>query len=187
MSGEIRRMTGQEFIPALVEGFYWTGCGNTSGRGNMARLLGSAVCAGVILIHTPPMGGTKATAMPVVAHGGLKLLMRFLDCSWVVGGVAEVAATAECEPLTAAAFNKVSKDLIYKYCLVVVAASWSRAAPLLVVAEARLLKCPSNCAIISSEERGMAGFLQVGGWVGDAVEMPWVTIARLFEPKESPH
>ena len=39
----------------------------------MARLLGSSVLAGVILIHTPPMGGTKRTAMPVVVHGSLEL------------------------------------------------------------------------------------------------------------------
>ena len=39
----------------------------------MARLLGLSVLAGVILIHTPPMGGTKCTAMPVVVHGSLEL------------------------------------------------------------------------------------------------------------------
>ena len=44
----------------------------------MARLLGSAVCAGVNFIHTPPMGGSKGTAMPVVAHGGLKLMDALL-------------------------------------------------------------------------------------------------------------
>ena len=44
----------------------------------MARLLGSAVCAGVISIYTSPMNGTKGTAMPVVAHGGLKLMDALL-------------------------------------------------------------------------------------------------------------
>ena len=49
----------------------------------MARLLGSAVLAGVILIHTPPMDEKKRTETPVVAHGGLELqdelLGLFLD------------------------------------------------------------------------------------------------------------
>ena len=89
--------------------------------------------------------------------------MRFLDCSWEVGGAAVVVAAAECAPLAAAAFNEVSKALIYEYWVVVVAASWSRAAPLLVEAEAILSKCPSNCVIISSEERDMAGRQPVGG------------------------
>ena len=52
--------------------------------------------------------------------------------------------------------------------------------------EARLSKWPSNCSIISSEERGMAGRRPVGGWVGDAAEMTWAAMARLAEPKESP-
>ena len=75
-----------------------------------------------------------------------------------------VSAAVACDVLMAAAFNKVSKALIYEYWVVVVAASWSRDAPLLVAPEARLLKCPSNCAIISSEEIGMAGYRPVGGW-----------------------
>ena len=33
----------------------------------------SAVCAGVVSIHTPSMGVTKGAVMSVVAHGGLKL------------------------------------------------------------------------------------------------------------------
>ena len=45
-----------------------------------------------------------------------------------------MAVAAACDVLTAAAFNEVSKALIYEYWVVVVAASWSRAAPLLVAA-----------------------------------------------------
>ena len=107
----------------------------------MDRLLGSVVCTGVILIHTPPMGGTKLTVMPVVAHGGLELkdvlLGLFLGNR---GGVAAVTAAAEWEPLMETAFNEVRKELISKYWVVVVAASWSRDAPMLVAAEARLSK-----------------------------------------------
>ena len=81
----------------------------------------------------------------------------------MVRGDAAVAAAAECELLTAAAFNEVSRALISKYWVVVVVASWLRALPLVVAAEARLLKCLSNCDIISSEERGMVGCRPVGG------------------------
>ena len=123
----------------------------------MTRILGSAVFTGVIFVHTPPMGGTKGTAMPVVAHGGLKLQDALLSLFLGDRGVAAVAAAAECEQLMTVAFSKARKELISKYWVVVVEASWSRAASLFVVAEARLSKCPSNCAIISSEERGMAG------------------------------
>ena len=112
--------------------------------------------------------------------------MRFLAFSWVIGGVAAVSAAAECEPFPEVAFNEASKGLISEYWVVVVAASWSRAAPLFLAAEARLSKEPSNCALISSEERGMAGLRPVGGWVGDAVEMPWEAMDRLAEPKELP-
>ena len=97
-----------------------------------------------------------------------------------------MAAATECKPLTAAAFNEARKDLISEYWVAVVAASWSRAAPLFVTADARLSKWSSNCDIISSEEKGMAGRWPVGGWVGDAAEMPWAAMARLVEPKESP-
>ena len=45
----------------------------------MARLLGLAIRSGVIFVHTPPMGGTKGTAMPVVAHVGLELKDAILD------------------------------------------------------------------------------------------------------------
>ena len=69
----------------------------------------------------------------------------------------------ECKLLTAAAFNEVSRALISEYWVVVVAANWLRDAPLLVAAEARLSKCLSNCAIISLEDRGMAGRQPVGG------------------------
>ena len=69
---------GQEVISDLVESLSWTVRGNASGRGNMARLLGSSVCAGVIIIHTPPMDDAKGTAMPVFAHGSLKLLDALL-------------------------------------------------------------------------------------------------------------
>ena len=74
-----------------------------------------------------------------------------------------MAAAAACDILMVAVFNKVSRALISEYWVVVVAVCWSRAAPLLVEAEARLLKFPSNCAIISSEKRGMAGRQPVGG------------------------
>ena len=111
--------------------------------------------------------------------------MPFLACSWVIGGVAAVSAAAECEPFPAA-FNEASKGLISEYWVVVVAASWSRAAPLFLAAEERLSKWPSKCAIISSEERGMAGLRPVGDWVGDAAEMPWAAMDRLVEPKELP-
>ena len=104
--------------------------------------------------------------------------MRFLDCSWLVGGDAAVAAVAECEPLTVVTFNKVSRALNSEYWVVVEAASWSRAAPLLVVAKARLSKCLSNCAIISLEDRGVAGCRPVGSCMVDAAEMLWVNIAR---------
>ena len=89
--------------------------------------------------------------------------MRFLDCSWVVRGVAAVTSAAECAPLTEAALNKVIKPLIFEYWAVVVTASWSRAAPLLVESEARFPKCASNCDLISSEEKGMADYKPVGG------------------------
>ena len=39
----------------------------------MDRIMGSEVLTGMIHIHTPPMGGTKGTAMPVVVHSGLEL------------------------------------------------------------------------------------------------------------------
>ena len=78
MSGAVGRTTVQEFIPALVLGLSQTVRGGASGSGDMAKLLGSTVCAGVVFIHTPPMGGTKGTAMPVVAHGGLKFLNALL-------------------------------------------------------------------------------------------------------------
>ena len=68
-----------------------------------------------------------------------------------------MAAAAECDPLTEAAFREVSKALIFEYLVVVVASSWLWAAPLLVAAEVILSKCLLNCAIISSEERGVAG------------------------------
>ena len=44
----------------------------------MARLMVLEVCAGVVFIHTSHMGGTKGTAMQVVAHGGLKFLDALL-------------------------------------------------------------------------------------------------------------
>ena len=94
-----------------------------------------------------------------------------------------VAAAAECETLPAAAFNKAIKDLISEYWVVVVEASWSRAAPLFVLAEEMLSKWPSNCDIISLEDRGVACHQPIGGWVGDAEEMPWAAMARLVEPK----
>ena len=49
-----------------------------NGRGDMDRLLRSEVYTGVVFIHTPPIGGTKVTAMSVVAYGSLKFLDAFL-------------------------------------------------------------------------------------------------------------
>ena len=86
------------------------------------------------------MGGTKRTAMPVVVHGGLELQDALLGLFLGDQGVAAVVAAADCEPLTTAAFNKVSKELISDYWVVVMAEICSRAAPLLVVAKARLSK-----------------------------------------------
>ena len=68
-----------------------------------------------------------------------------------------MSAAAACDVLTAAALNEVSRALVYEHWMFVAEGSWSRAAPLLVAAEARLSKCPSNCDIISSEEKVMAG------------------------------
>ena len=104
----------------------------------MARLLGSEVCTGVILIHTPSISGTKGTAMLVVAHSSLELQDVLLGLFLGDRGVAAVAAAAECKPLTAAAFNETSKEFISEYWVVVEAASWSRDAPLFVAADARL-------------------------------------------------
>ena len=45
MSGAVGITTGKEVIPDLVEGLSGTGCGSASESDDMARLLGSAVCA----------------------------------------------------------------------------------------------------------------------------------------------
>ena len=68
-----------------------------------------------------------------------------------IEGVELVAAAAAyelgIEARLEAVLSAVSSVLIYEYCVVVVAANWSRAAPLFVAAAARLSKWPSNWAM----------------------------------------
>ena len=111
--------------------------------------------------------------------------MRLLDSSGVIDGVESVAVAAaaayELDP--EAVLIAVRRDFISAYCIVVVAANWSRDAPLFVAEAERLLEWPSNWAIVSSVE---AGPRPVVGWLGDVAVIPWAAIARLVDKNESP-
>ena len=56
--------------------------------------------------------------------------------------VAAVAYELNMEVRLEAVSIAASRDFISEYCVVVVAANWSRAVPLFVAAAARLSKCP---------------------------------------------
>ena len=63
--------------------------------------------------------------------------------SVAAAAVYEIGPEARLEDVLSAA----SRALIYEYCIVVLAANWSRAVPLFVAAAARLSKWPSNWAM----------------------------------------
>ena len=73
--------------------------------------------------------------------------MRRLDSVGGIEGVESVAVAAVYELGLEAVLSAVRRDFISAYCIVMVAANWSSAAPLLVVAAARLSKGPSNWAM----------------------------------------
>ena len=66
----------------------------------------------------------------------------------VIEGVESVATSVAyelgLEVRLEAVLSAASRDLIYVYCVVVVAANWSRAMLIFVTAAARLSKCTSN-------------------------------------------
>ena len=66
--------------------------------------------------------------------------MRNLASVRGIKGVESVEAEAEYEPGLEAVLSAVRRAFISEYCFVVVVVNWLRAAPMLVVAAARLLK-----------------------------------------------
>ena len=74
-------------------------------------------------------------------------LIRRLDSAGLIKGVKSVAASAVYELKLEVVLRVVRRAFIYVYCVVVVASNWLRAAPLFVVAAARLSKWPSNWAM----------------------------------------
>ena len=79
--------------------------------------------------------------------------------------------------------STVRRYFISAYCSVVVAANWSRAAPMFVAAAEMLSKWPLNWANMSS---GEAGPQPVVGLVGKAAVILWASIVRLADPNYSP-
>ena len=110
-------------------------------------------------------------------------MMIHLASAGGIEGVESVAVAEAYELEPEVVLSEVRRYFISAYCVVVVAANCLRAASLFVAAASRLLKWPQNWAIMSS---GEAGPRPVVGWVGNATVIPWVAIARLAGPNESP-
>ena len=60
-----------EIIPAFIDRSSRSCRVITCGSVNMAGLLGMAVLACVVFIHTPTMIGTEIPTMKIIANGGL--------------------------------------------------------------------------------------------------------------------
>ena len=73
--------------------------------------------------------------------------MRRLASAGGIEVVESVVVAASYELNPEAVLSAVRRDFISPYCVVVVAANWSRAAPLFVAAAERLSKWPSNWAM----------------------------------------
>ena len=80
--------------------------------------------------------------------------MRCLDSAGLIEGVESVVVAAAYEINPEAALIAVRREFISAYCVVVVVSNWLRAALLFLTEAERLLKWPSDWAIMSSGEAG---------------------------------